>query len=77
MWLNDLTREEQTVLTAMAALAASLPRQLVDYSEALADINRKFFGQPTPKRPQDHNPLPGSLSRSRSIAASPRYGSGR
>lgn len=74
MWLNDCTQEEKTILMAMASLAASLPRTLVDYTEALADINRKYFNQPTPRRNQDLNPLPGSMTQSRRVAASTSYG---
>lgn len=72
--MTDCTAEEQTILMAMATLAASLPRTLTDYTGALADINRKYFNKPTPRRPQDLNPMPRSMTQSRRVSASPRYG---
>jgi hypothetical protein len=75
MWLNDCAPEEQTVLMAIATLAASLKNPLVDYAGALQDLNRKYFGKPTPRRPEDLNPMPRSMTQSRRVAASPRYGS--
>jgi hypothetical protein len=66
MWLRDCSDEEKLTLMAIASLAASLPRSLAEYAEAIYDINRKYF---TAKKMgnmlSDHNPVGRSLGRPR------------
>lgn len=68
MWLHGCSDDEKLTLMAIAALAASLPRGLADYANALTEINRKYFHLQAPKL-ADLNPAPGSVAKTRNIRA--------
>lgn len=74
MWLHDCSPEEKHTLIAMATLAATLPAPLLEYMEALGEVTREYFNKSGTRQVGSRNPMPGSLSLTHTIAASPRYG---
>jgi len=70
--LRDCTPEEMLVLSALCALAAQLPGDLIDYARAIGELNLKYFHAKGGRR-GDHNPSPGSLARTRDVRATKRW----
>lgn len=72
MWLENCSDEESMTLIAIAALAASLPRGLADYADAITQINRKYFSLPA-RRLNSHNPSRGSLAQTHNVRATRQW----
>jgi hypothetical protein len=66
--LDECTNEEIAILALMNSLAAQLPGDLVEYTRAIGEINRRYFHQAGKKRGV-HNPSPGSVALTRSVRA--------
>ena len=73
-WLSQCSKSEQLILSAIIALAQQLEGDLLDYTNALLDLNRKYYGKAM-RRPSTLNPSPGSITVQRSAPhARKRYG---
>lgn len=74
-WLSQCSKEEVLILSGIIALAQQLDGDLLNYSRALTEMNRKYFDVHAPKRPVSLNPLPGSMAIQRSAPhARKRFG---
>lgn len=68
MSVAQCSDQEMMTLVAIASLAASLPKSLMDYTDALIQINRNYF-KSVEKRPR-RNPAGRSITQARTIRAS-------